>query len=188
VAKDTTPCGMGYLYLYKGLQVNLMCTVISQGVYFWLYSLLSGILLQDKSHNTTIDYVKVTFLSGSISSLVSNPLWLIATRVQLSKNSLGLIDTVMSIHRQEGIKGFFKGVLPNLILVLNPIINFVLYESIKQELRDNNSRHDGSLSAANLFMITSFSKSCATCITYPILTLRVRLQSGMKTSKGENIS
>ena len=38
---------------------------------------------------------------------------------------------IKSILENEGASAFFKGVIPNLILVLNPIINFVVYEKLK---------------------------------------------------------
>jgi len=39
---------------------------------------------------------------------------------------------VLEVYRTEGISAFFKGVIPNLILVINPIINYVTYETLKQ--------------------------------------------------------
>ncbi len=60
-----------------------------------------------------------------------------------------------------------------MILVLNPIINFVTYETLKMELAQ---RHI-AWTTFNIFMISSIAKSCASIITYPILTLRVRLQA-----------
>ena len=85
---------------------------------------------------------------------------------------MGVIETIRLIYKHEGgIKGFFKGLVPKLMLVLNPIINFVTYETLKQELINRNIPQ----TAANLFIISSISKSLATIITYPILTIRVRL-------------
>ena len=49
-----------------------------------------------------------------------------------SEKKLTVIETVRQIYNEEGISAFYKGVLPNMILVLNPIINFVVYETIKK--------------------------------------------------------
>ena len=43
-----------------------------------------------------------------------------------------IAETAKEIYENEGIRGFYKGVLPNMILVINPIINFVVYEAIKK--------------------------------------------------------
>lgn len=56
-----------------------------------------------------------------------------------------------------------------MILVLNPIINFVFYEAVKK-----NFTQKGFL---QIFVASSVGKIFATLATYPILTLRVKLQA-----------
>lgn len=63
--------------------------------------------------------------------------------------------------------------MPNMILVLNPIINFVVYEAIKKFLTLNGEK---SASALKIFIASSVGKILATFATYPILTVRVKLQ------------
>jgi len=43
-----------------------------------------------------------------------------------------MFATIKEIYKEEGIQAFYKGVIANMILVLNPIINFVFYEAIKK--------------------------------------------------------
>ena len=66
-----------------------------------------------------------------------------------------------------------------MILVLNPIINFVVYEAIKKFLTMNGEK---SASALKIFIASSVGKILATFATYPILTVRVKLQK----ASGEN--
>lgn len=68
--------------------------------------------------------------------------------------------------------------LPNLILVINPMINFVLYEAIKKFLTMKSG--DKSVSALKIFIASSIGKIAATFVTYPILTVRVKLQTAGK--------
>ena len=63
--------------------------------------------------------------------------------------------------------------MPNLVLVVNPVIYFVLYEHLKSVAQ----RHWGPHTATTLFLASSLAKTCATLATYPILTIRVRLQA-----------
>lgn len=73
-----------------------------------------------------------TSLAGVLATIATNPLWFINTRVALSKDyNKGVLKIVYDIYQQEGIGAFFKGVIPNIILVVNPIINFMIYESLK---------------------------------------------------------
>ena len=56
------------------------------------------------------------------------------TRLAIQKKTdskAGALQLIRSILEKEGIGAFFKGVIPNLVLVLNPIINFVVYEQLK---------------------------------------------------------
>ena len=76
----------------------------------------------------------ITALAGAISSILTNPLWMINTRLAISKknDSFGnTIQLIKDIYNNEGIEAFFKGIIPNLILIINPIINFVIYEAMK---------------------------------------------------------
>lgn len=58
-----------------------------------------------------------------------------------------------------------------MILVVNPMINFTIYESLKKELILDNI----GLSAYYLLISSFISKTIATMYTYPFLTVRVRL-------------
>jgi hypothetical protein len=41
-------------------------------------------------------------------------------------------SVIYDLVSNEGFFALFKGVVANLILVVNPIINFVIYESLKK--------------------------------------------------------
>lgn len=83
------------------------------------------------------------------------------------------------IYNEEGLSAFFNGVLPGLILVLNPIINFVVYETVLRYFRVHNKGK--APSAAQIFIASSIGKLLATFCTYPILTCRVKLQANKES-------
>ncbi len=76
------------------------------------------------------------------------------------------------------MSAFYKGVLPNLILVMNPIINFVIYENLKRWMLNRKY----SLNFLQLFILSSIAKAIATVFTYPVLTVRVLLQKNNEAS------
>lgn len=78
------------------------------------------------------------------------------------------------IYEDEGIKAFYNGVLPGMILVVNPIINFVVYESVVNLLKGVKNKEP---KAIHIFLSSSLGKLLATLVTYPILTCRVKLQA-----------
>lgn len=110
-------------------------------------------------------------LAGSINAFLTNPIWFLNTRMTISKEKKTILETINEIRKNEGIWVFYKGVLPNMMLVLNPIINFVIYESLLRVSRNNNIR----VTTLLLFLFSSIAKTIATLITYPILTIRVKL-------------
>ena len=117
----------------------------------------------------------ITAIAGSISTIFSNPIWMLNTRLAINKEKkVSILKIIQEIIEKEGILAFFKGVVPNLILVLNPIINFVVYERLKKlSLRKYKSERKIPFSA--IFVMSSIGKILATIFTYPILTVRVKL-------------
>lgn len=151
--------------------------MLSYGIFFQCYGALSALLRTVRGGGETLeskDVMLITLLSGWICSIFSNPIYLINTRISLATTpGHDMWETARTIYREEGgLKGFTKGLLPNLVLVVNPVIYFVLYEYAKSLVL----HHWGPLTATSLFLVSSLAKTCATLATYPILTIRVRLQ------------
>jgi len=122
----------------------------------------------------------ITSLAGSTSSVFANPFWLLNTRMTLAKEKKTILQTVKEIYDKDGISEFYKGVLPNMILVLNPIINFVVYEAIKKFLT---LKGEKGASMLKIFIASSVGKILATFATYPILTVRVKLQKAAESGE-----
>ena len=85
-----------------------------------------------------------------------------------------MMQMAREIYEDEGIQAFYNGVLPGMILVVNPIINFVVYESVVNLLKGVENREP---KAIHIFLSSSLGKLLATLVTYPILTCRVKLQA-----------
>lgn len=124
----------GILGLYKGLSSGLLGTVCSFGIYFFWYRLFKNLFysLFRRKTLSDLDITLITTLSGVINSVLTNPIWFLNTRMATAKDKKGLWETVKDIYKAEGIGAFYKGVLPNMVLVMNPIINFVIYENLKK--------------------------------------------------------
>lgn len=154
----------------------LIATIASYGSYFFLYRLLKNLI----SSLLKIKVLKkrhiafITAIAGSTSAAFANPFWFVNTRMAIKtkesgEKKLGIVEIVKQIYKEEGFQAFYKGVLPNMILVLNPIINFVVYETIK--------RYFTQKGFWSIFISSSIGKLLATLVTYPILTIRVKLQA-----------
>ena len=67
------------------------------------------------------------------------------------------------------MKAILNGFLPGLILVLNPVINFVFYEGLKKYFEER-----VALTFKSIFLISMVSKFIASTVTYPILTIKTK--------------
>lgn len=167
--------------MYKGLSAGLLGTVISFATYFFWYRFLKNLFKYITGRNSfsNLDITIITFFSGVINSLLTNPIWFLNTRMALAKDGKSLLETIKEIYQKEGLLSFYQGVLPNMVLVANPVINFVIYENLKKVMLEKKF----SLNFIQLFMLSSISKSIATVFTYPILTVRTLLQKRPENSE-----
>lgn len=85
----------GWGSLFSGLSASLVGTTVSQGVYFYLYSLLRQAVVERRasaalsaladsrsSEVTVAESLLVAALAGMGNVLLTNPIWMIATRMQ----------------------------------------------------------------------------------------------------------
>lgn len=77
---------------------------------------------------------------------------------------LGTIKTISKIINEDGIKSLWQGVVPALILVINPIIQYTVYEQIKARIEK--FKELGNL---DFFLLGAISKLVATGSTYPYM-------------------
>jgi len=87
---------------------------------------------------------------------------------------------VKDLYNEAGIKGFWKGVIPGLIMVCNPSIQFMIYESLLKRLKAKRALNKHSLenvSAIEVFVLGAIAKLGATVVTYPLLVVKSRLQA-----------
>ena len=114
--------------------------MFSYGIYFWWYRFFKNFykLFLKRNELSDLDITVITTIAGTLNSVLTSPIWFVNTRMAISKDKKGLFETIMEIYKTEGLGAFYKGVLPNMILVLNPIINFVVYENLKKILLKNN--------------------------------------------------
>ena len=141
--------------------------------------------------NKTMAQAAASVTAGACSTVATNPIWVIKTRLMsqvgsaASKDSRtpwhykNTLDAFRQMYRAEGLGAFYSGLAPALLGLSHVAIQFPLYEYFKLrftglEMGDSTSREHywvGILTA------TFLSKVCATTATYPHEVLRTRLQT-----------
>lgn len=147
----------------------------------------------------------VAALAGCVNVLLTNPIWVIVTRMQTHRKANkqipeGLtsaldkalqtapveniphktINVIQDLYKEAGVFGFWKGVIPALIMVSNPAIQFMLYEALLKKLktrRASNLKGAQGLTALEIFLLGAVAKLGATLVTYPLLVVKARLQA-----------
>ncbi|KAL4899265.1 hypothetical protein BDW74DRAFT_117859 [Aspergillus multicolor] len=179
---------------YRGLTPNIIGNSSSWALYFLFYDNVKDILgtwrlrcnldseQQRRQLLTSFDYFIASGSAGIITSVLTNPVWVIKTRMLATGfNSPGAYTSfttgAVQILRSEGIPGFYRGLVPSLFGVSHGALQFMAYEKLKLH-RTNVDSKKGQQQLTNMdfFVISSISKVFAGSITYPYQVLRSRLQ------------
>lgn len=126
-------------------------------------------------------------LAGSATVLFTNPIWVVNTRMTTHKSADSALPTAendgaakqpkapntvatfLKIIREDGVMRLFAGVLPALVLVINPILQYTIFEQLKQMLEKRRK-----VTATDSFLLGAIGKLAATTITYPYITIKSR--------------
>lgn len=217
----------GWASLFAGLSASLVGTTISQGVYFYLYSLLRQAAVRRRrgpnvsdarsAEVTVAESLLVATLAGMGNVLMTSPIWVVATRMQAyqkhksvvsgnettistgnvaaggqkdieaqaSAHSPGAIAVARDVFREYGIGGFWNGVGASLAMVINPTIQYALYEWLTAARSRIKVAKGGKPalrpSALEIFVLSAVAKAGATIVTYPLMTVKTRMMTARKT-------
>ena len=84
----------------------------------------------------SIDYFTASGVSGILTNVFTNPIWVIKTRMLSSgRNTPGAYKSIAhgatEIYKREGLHGFYRGLIPSMIGVSHGAIQFMAYEKLK---------------------------------------------------------
>lgn len=139
-----------------------------------------------------------SIVAGASSTMVTNPIWVIKTRLmsQVSQKSTSggarppwqyrsTLDAARKMYTTEGILSFYSGLTPALLGLTHVAIQFPAYEYLKTRFTgqgmgmsaegDKKGHWIGVLSASVL------SKMMASSATYPHEVIRTRLQTQQRS-------
>jgi adenine nucleotide transporter 17 len=129
---------------------------------------------------TTVESMIGGAIAGSATVLLTNPIWVINTRIttrKQGKEADGVtptkapttIGTLLALVREEGPQALFAGVMPALVLVINPILQYTIFEQLKNVLEKKRR-----ITPTVAFLLGALGKLFATSITYPYITVKSR--------------
>lgn len=134
--------------LFKGLGPNLVGVVPARAINFYVYGNGKRIISEYANYGEEAPWVHLTagVAAGVVTSTVTNPIWMVKTRLQLDKNvserSSGTklrqyrnsYDCVRQVVRDEGIKSLYRGMSASYLGVVESTMQWMLYEQMKVSL------------------------------------------------------
>lgn len=184
--------------MYRGLGPMLFGYLPTWAVYMAVYDSSREYFFQhgynDEQHKW-IARVYASITAGACSTLATNPIWVIKTRLmsQVSRSGsdgvrtpwhyTSTFDAARKMYRSEGVAAFYSGLTPALLGLTHVAIQFPLYEYFKQRftglelgVSPAETGSEGK-NTVGILAATFLSKVSATCATYPHEVLRTRLQT-----------
>lgn len=134
-----------------------------------------------------MDYFVASALAGASTTALTNPIWVLKTRmVSSDRGAQGAYPSMLagarSILATEGISGLYRGLGVSLIGVSHGAVQFAVYEPAKRWYRTRRHQKHGIQDTAPLtteatVALSSVAKLVAGAVTYPYQVLRSRLQN-----------
>lgn len=135
---------------------------------------------------TTVESMIAGAIAGSATVLLTNPIWVVNTRMTTRKRhsesdeaflpgakppkAPTTVGTLLALLKEEGPQALFSGVVPALVLVINPILQYTIFEQLKNVLEKKKR-----ITPTVAFMLGALGKLFATSITYPYITVKSRM-------------
>ncbi|KAJ6554756.1 mitochondrial carrier [Mycena capillaripes] len=181
--------------LYSGLGSSVLGIAVNNGVYYYFYEGVRNAISGGKKAMSTTESMLAGSIAGSAATIISNPIWVIQTMQAIhgTKEVLvdteptdtpGMVETAKYLIASDGLQALWAGVGPALVLVINPIIQYTVFEQLKKLMITSPvdpKEAVAVLSDSDYFVLGALSKFMATGITYPYIVVRTRLQSGRKS-------
>jgi len=174
----------GILPLYQGINTKTIETASKNFFYFYCYDFLINSVKATGAKITPSTTMVLGYLSGLVNTIVSSPLEVLGVRQQAAADgSRSVFSEAIDLWNKNGIAGFYKGFLFNVILCINPAIQNTVfdylkiwYQSVIRKRKDFAKDRLVKLSPFQAFFFGALAKLVATLVTYPLIAKKTRIQ------------
>ncbi|KAI9139156.1 mitochondrial carrier domain-containing protein [Paraphysoderma sedebokerense] len=99
----------------------------------------------DGGRDSSIVHILSAMGAGCVSTTLTNPFWVIKTRFMTQSNESAfryhsIRHAIKTIYQTEGLRGFYKGLVPSLWGISHVAVQFPLYEKLKVYFRNRHSQ------------------------------------------------
>lgn len=186
---------------YHGVSASLCAFVPNWAIYWATYEMCkrrytrATVSFDVVSRHYLVHKAMVEVMSaitaGAVTALSTSPLWVMKARLQ-SDYALGsarryrsLSHGLLTIVREEGFGGLYKGLVPSLLGVGHVAVQFPLYEHI---IYRQTGGDDSKKTAQGVGVASAVSKLVASAFFYPHEVLRTRFQVDRRALAGREMT
>ncbi|RPB05067.1 mitochondrial carrier [Choiromyces venosus 120613-1] len=190
--------------MYRGLGPLVLGYLPTWTVYFTVYEKSKDVIADQFGGKSWFTHTLSAMVAGTSSTLVTNPIWVIKTRL-MSQNAnaanassqfspisntssayikvpyhyTSTLDAARKMYLHEGIWSFYSGLAPALLGLSHVAVQFPLYEAFKGFfIGEEAEKSTNSFTHFwGVLAASCLSKICASSATYPHEVLRTRLQT-----------
>ena len=173
----------GLIALWKGVGPLVVGVMPARAINFAVYTSGKQFYTQlNGNRETPMVHMLAGLSAGVVTATFTNPIWVVKTRLQLQekayKNSLDCITTLL---RNEGYRGFYRGISASYLGTLEGALQWIVYERLKKTFKidsesTKNLSHKDSRNWHRFFAVGVIAKLTAAIVTYPHEVLRTRLR------------
>ncbi|KAI0832029.1 mitochondrial carrier [Trametes gibbosa] len=181
--------------LFKGLGPTLVGVIPARSINFFAYGNGKQIIANRFNNGQENSWVHLSAaaIAGVATGTATNPIWVVKTRLQLDPHRPteavdgrtsfgGSAAVIKKILREEGVRGFYKGLSASYLGVTEGTIQWVLYERLKT-LTAGAQEKGGVQEWLGMLGSAGTAKCVASLITYPHEVIRTRLRQPLVNGK-----
>ncbi|KAL6867967.1 mitochondrial carrier domain-containing protein [Trichoderma novae-zelandiae] len=195
--------------LYSGINSALFGISVTNFIYYYWYEWTRAFFEKAATRTgraskklTTVEAMIAGAIAGSATVIITNPIWVVNTRVTTRRQEPDLeaggggsgadgsrgkppttLGTLVSLLKKEGPRALFAGVIPALVLVINPILQYTLFEQMKNAVEKKRK-----VTPTIAFALGALGKLFATSVTYPYITVKSQMHVAAHSEKKEGMS
>lgn len=184
----------GFRSLFKGLGPNLVGVIPARSINFFTYGTTKDIYSRTLNNGEEAPWIHLlaAATAGWATSTVTNPIWLVKTRLQLDKSGTrqykNSLDCIKSVIQNEGVLGLYKGLSASYLGSVEGILQWILYEQMKRIIKERSIQKFGHINEGEKNTSDKIKEWCqrsgsaglakfvASIITYPHEVVRTRLR------------
>uniref|UniRef100_A0A673CRX5 EF-hand domain-containing protein n=1 Tax=Sphaeramia orbicularis TaxID=375764 RepID=A0A673CRX5_9TELE len=176
--------------LWRGNGINVLKIAPETAIKFMAYEKYKKMLASEPGKIRTHERFMAGSLAGATAQTAIYPMEVLKTRLTLRKTGQysGMFDCTKKILKNEGLKAFYKGYVPNILGIIPYAgIDLAVYESLKNLWLSHYAKDTANPGVLVLLGCGTISSTCGQLASYPLALIRTRMQAQASLEGSEQL-